>query len=230
MTAGPGSSGFYPAETLEDAARRGVFHEGLHLYINHEGQLESCDRAEVGRRIEDLAGRLTSDAVFENGALIAEAEVFSHWRPVIEETADAIGMSIRAFGERDTDGTVTRIEAAESVDFVTRAGARGRILELIESAREMSPPSISVEMTEALDRLQEARNVGAWFESRIHLSFTERADDMFGDGRLNRDERIGLSSAIGAALDLLFHFSNLDHLEFCVAELVRAKNGAVRPA
>lgn len=52
-----------------------------------------------------------------------------------------------------------------------------------------------------LQRLQEARNVGEWLEARLHLMFTEIADGMFGDGRLTRDERIALSSAIGSALD-----------------------------
>lgn len=49
--------------------------------------------------------------------------------------------------------------------------------------------------------LTEARNVGEWLEARLHLMFTEIADGMFGDGRLTRDERIALSSAIGDALD-----------------------------
>ena len=56
-------------------------------------------------------------------------------------------------------------------------------------------------MNEFLRRLQEARNTGEWLESRLHLMFTEIADGMFGDGRLTRDERIALSSAIGGALD-----------------------------
>jgi len=50
-------------------------------------------------------------------------------------------------------------------------------------------------------KLQEARNVGEWLEARLHLMFTEITDSMFGEGRLTRDERIALSSAIGAALD-----------------------------
>lgn len=56
-------------------------------------------------------------------------------------------------------------------------------------------------MNEFLRRLQEARNTGEWLESRLHLMFTEIADGMFGEGRLTRDERIALSSAIGGALD-----------------------------
>ena len=56
-------------------------------------------------------------------------------------------------------------------------------------------------MNEGYGRLQEARNTGEWLEARLHLMFTEIADGMFGDGRLTRDERIALSSAIGAGLD-----------------------------
>jgi len=49
--------------------------------------------------------------------------------------------------------------------------------------------------------LGEARNAGNWFEAWIHQRFTERADGLFAEGHLTRDERISLSSAIGAALD-----------------------------
>lgn len=49
--------------------------------------------------------------------------------------------------------------------------------------------------------LHEARNVGEWLEARLHLTFAEIADGMFGEGRLTREERIALSSAIGDALD-----------------------------
>jgi len=60
-----------------------------------------------------------------------------------------------------------------------------------------------VELTReaALKQVREARNVGQWMESRIHLGFTQVADEMFGNGKLTRDERITLSNGIGAALD-----------------------------
>lgn len=54
---------------------------------------------------------------------------------------------------------------------------------------------------EALAGLAEAANTGEWLESRIHLMFTEIADNLFGDGRLTRDERKALSHGIGQALD-----------------------------
>lgn len=58
-----------------------------------------------------------------------------------------------------------------------------------------------VEVHTTYEPVEEARNVAEWMQSRIHLDFTTRADDMFGDGRLTKDERIALSNGIGAALD-----------------------------
>lgn len=43
-------------------------------------------------------------------------------------------------------------------------------------------------------------NIAQWFEASIHQGFTNLADDAFKEGRLTRDERISLSSAIGDAL------------------------------
>ncbi len=51
------------------------------------------------------------------------------------------------------------------------------------------------------EEVREPATMGAWLESRIHSIFTQIADDMYGDGRLTRAERKGLSHAIGMALD-----------------------------
>lgn len=47
----------------------------------------------------------------------------------------------------------------------------------------------------------ERKAVAEWIESRIHLNFTEIADDLFGNGLLTREERIALSGLIGDALE-----------------------------
>lgn len=47
----------------------------------------------------------------------------------------------------------------------------------------------------------ERKALAEWFESRIHLNFTQLADDLFGDGLVTRAERIALSGLIGAALN-----------------------------
>jgi len=139
--------------------------------------------------------------------LVAEADIFPVWRDVIDALAEDIGLSIRASGERELGEAagregmiVTAITEGISVDFVTKAGAGGKVGALIESARA--------------DDLQEARNAGHWFEAGIHRDFTTRADDLFGSGYLTREERIGLSNAIGDALTAFSEniAENLPHL------------------
>ena len=146
IDAGQGSSGYYPASTLQAAAESGVFGRGLHLYADHPGEAERLDRPE--RSIRDIAGVLTEDARYDDDsqALVAEARVFGAWAPVIAEMHDVIGLSIRAAaevsdGEHDGAPTtiVDRITEAASVDFVTRAGRGGRVLSLLESAPPYQP-------------------------------------------------------------------------------------------
>ncbi|RSN12817.1 hypothetical protein DMB42_11605 [Nonomuraea sp. WAC 01424] len=203
-----GSSGFYPAEMLKRDA--GVFREGLPVFLDHPGATEAYDRPE--RSVRDLAGRLATTAVYEGDGLYADVEVYPHWAPVIEAMSGDIGMSIRASGtvEASKDEAirgpiVTALTEAASVDFVTAAGAGGKIVALLESARAQAGDLLR-KATEAQTptgqkaEVEEARNVGHWLESRIHSLFTQIADDMFGEGQLTRDERIALSNAIGEGL------------------------------
>lgn len=134
IDAGQGSSGYYPAATLQEAARAKVFSAGLHCYLDHPSYSDAMDRPE--RSVRDLAGALSSDAVFRDGGLYAEARVFASYTEFVTERADAIGMSIRAqavveAGEADgawRASVVREITHAESVDFVTQAGRGGRIV------------------------------------------------------------------------------------------------------
>lgn len=182
---------YYPAQTLAEAARAGIYKAGTSMFIDHPTVSEQVERPE--RSVKDLAAMLVTDARYEGGALVAEAELFSLWRPVINEMADHIGVSIRAagvleYGEADgREGPiVTSLTEGISVDFVTSPARGGKILELVEAARTAP--------------LAEAGSAGAWLEARLHLAFTEMADSMYGEGRLTRTERIALSSAVGEAL------------------------------
>ncbi len=196
ISPGWGTTGYYPADVLErDAA---VFAKGTHMYLDHPSMSEAIDRPE--RSVRDLAAVLATPGRWvpdhpKGPGIYAEAEVLDTFRPVIDQLGPHIGVSIRAAGT-GKQGTVegrsgTVVEAltkAHSVDFVTKAGRGGEVLSLLESA------GIDLEVEEAAD-------LASWFESRIHLDFTTRADDMFGDGRLTREERIALSNGIGDALD-----------------------------
>lgn len=195
---------YYPADVLRRDGPS-VFTEGLHTYVDHPRRSDEVDRPE--RSVRDLAGSLTETARWQDDGpagpgLYAPARVADAYRPLVDELADDIGVSIRAegMGERgEAEGRqgmiVSELTSAESVDYVTRPSAGGEVLQLIESvqAQGNTVPSGSAVLTEA-------RNAGHWLEAFIHQSFTERADFLFGEGLLSRDERIALSTAIGEAL------------------------------
>lgn len=191
ITPGWGASGYYASEVLEAAVRDKVFAQGMHLYLDHPHGDGSGVDERGNRSVKDLASVLAEDARLQDGAIVAEAIVFSPHRQVLAEMIESIGLSIRAYAETRvgeaegrTGTIIEQLVEARSTDFVTRAGRGGRILQVLESATEVT----------------ESRNIGQWIESRIHRDFTITADDMAGEGRLTREERIGLSSAIGEAL------------------------------
>lgn len=147
ITPGTGSSGVYPQEALEAAARDGVFPAGTQMFADHPGVTETHDRPE--RSIRDLAGVLTENAYWDGTALVAEAQLFDPWRGIVSQMRDAIGVSIRATArvdESDSEGRpiIAALEQGISVDFVTKAGRGGAIREVYESHR----PAVTV--TEAL--------------------------------------------------------------------------------
>ena len=251
IRAGWGSSGYYSEAVLKRDGPA-IWPEGTHMYLNHPTQVESMDRPEGD--VQNWASVLTSTPVWDSAerGLVAEVQVFPQWRGLLnEEFAAKVGLSIRASGRveyGEAEGRegpiVTSLDEGISVDWVTRAGAGGRVLALIESARaegeylriaaeakappfkrkdadddaddgkkpddadqdtedaededEDLPAFLKKKKTKA--KVSEARNVGHWLESRLHAAFTNLADDMFGEGRLTRDERTALSSAVGDGL------------------------------
>lgn len=135
IEAGQGSSAFYPERVLEDYAS--VFRAGTHVYMDHPTMSEEFERPE--RSALDLMGKLVTEAEYQDGALYAEVEFYDRFAQIITEMADDVGLSIRALGtaEESEDGTPTLTSFVEvlSVDVVTRAGAGGALIEMLESAR-----------------------------------------------------------------------------------------------
>lgn len=198
ITPGWGSSGYYSAETLEKAAKDRVFPRKTQMHIDHEQD------GGVGS-VSTLAAYLNEDARWDpsytdpdtgvKGRLVAEARATTKWGTTLAELAEAIGTSIAAPAKislGEAEGRQGKIieelvpGILNRVDFVTVAGRGGRIQEVLESANP--------------EPVQEARNVGMWLEARMHSMFTNMADEMFGDGRMTREERITLSAALGQAL------------------------------
>lgn len=193
ITPGWGSSGYYSPQVLRETATAKVFRAGTPMFLDHPGAAEEHDRPE--RSVRDLAAHLAEDARYDVGrdALVATVDVLPHYRDLLASLHEHVGLSIRADGVAEMGeaegrrGPIVReITEAVSVDYVTKAGRGGKVLALMESART--------------GRLAEAGTVGAWLESRLHLTLTQFADELYGDGRLTRDERIALSAAVGDGL------------------------------
>lgn len=141
---GWGSSGYYSADVLR-ADGPAAWPAGTHMYLDHPTESEARDRPE--RSVRDLAAVTVSTPEYrEDGAagagLYAKASVLPQYAPIIDALAPHIGVSIRAhgsFNEGEAEGrkgrVITKIAKGESVDFVTKPGAGGKVLALMESLR-----------------------------------------------------------------------------------------------
>lgn len=140
IDSGWGSSGYYAESVLRQAAADRIYPSGTQMFLDHPGASESADRPE--RSLRDLAAVLTGDSEYEAGALWNVAEVFTPYQQVLNEMRDHIGVSIRAAGLAEhgeaegREGTIiTQLTEGISVDFVTKAGRGGQIVEVLEAAR-----------------------------------------------------------------------------------------------
>lgn len=136
-----GSSAYYPAEVLERDAH--VFGVGLAMYKNHPTDSEKYERPE--RSVDDLVGKLITEAKFEDDGLYAEVEFYDSFLEKINELHEDVGLSVRASGlteESERDGrygpVLMAILAADSVDVVTKAGAGGKLTSILESDRDLA--------------------------------------------------------------------------------------------
>lgn len=151
ITPGWGSSGYYSAEMLEQAAADKVFPRGTQQHIDHMGASDRIENSAGSLRT--LAAVLTEDAVWDpdyvdeetgkKGRLKSEAMLGSQYRDMITEFADYIGTSISAGADitiGEAEGRKGQIveklypDRLNRVDFVTVAGRGGRIDAVLEAA------------------------------------------------------------------------------------------------
>lgn len=137
ISAGQGSSGFYNAEMLQRDIGTAL-PKGTHAYMNHMTR----EQREAGgvRDIEDFAGSFQSEPewVAEEQAAYANVKFRKDIAEFIEEFKDDIGVSIEVHaGVKSEDGVVEEMgyTPLNSLAIVPRAGARGKVVELIESFR-----------------------------------------------------------------------------------------------
>ena len=140
LTPGWGSSGYYSPEVVEAAAP--LVPAGTHMYLDHPTPTEEVEQPV--RSVRKIAAVTTEAARWDadRGGLVAECKVVAPYRDLIEDLKGSIGLSIRGSAtdvtEGEVDGRTGRIieglAAIDSVDFVTRAGRGGKILDVLESA------------------------------------------------------------------------------------------------
>ena len=142
---GRGSTGMYTAPNLAESAP--LFVPGTHMFFDHQTMTEDWERPE--RSVRDLAGVFESGAeIMPDGSLEADIKVYPSVNGIIRERWADIGVSINGWSvdEIGPDGVVPPLAGIQSVDFVTRAGAKGAVLEVLESDgrwRVKSPPTSS---------------------------------------------------------------------------------------
>lgn len=141
---GEGSSGTYSEELFRRDAHK-IIAPGAQSFINHDSE----------RNPKDMIGVFPDAAYFDESekAVVAELEVFSHWKEFVEEVGPHCGISLYAMGEADEDGNVVAIheDRLNGADLVARPGLVGsKIAEkLYESAIAASEEKPSV--TSALE-------------------------------------------------------------------------------
>lgn len=167
-----GSSGYYPRDVLE-ADGPTAWPAGTPVYLDHPTETEILDRPE--RSVRDLAGTIATTPIMEGDGLYAEINFYPHVAPLIEAIGTDVGLSIRATaeveaGERDGrhGWIVTALTEGKSVDVVTKAGAGGKLITLLESARRQAHAAeaagISFEDLRTLLQaaVKEGRGRGEW--------------------------------------------------------------------
>jgi len=138
---GKGSSAVYEADQLK--RDKDVF-RNAQVFWDHPGMKEERDRPE--RSLRDLCGVAVSEPVYEeNGTagpgLYTDVRVFKPYQPLVEEMGPHIGISIRAAGSvvtKKVNGESVRVAekfTSGGFDFVTKAGAGGKVVPFNESAR-----------------------------------------------------------------------------------------------
>lgn len=165
---GWGTSGYYSESVLKRDIPK-VFPAGTHMHFDHPTVTEAKERPE--RSVKTIAATTTSIPVWQDKGpagpgMYAEAKARSAFQADIDELAPHIGVSIVATGHRKpgiAEGrkgpVIESIHAGQSIDFVTQAGAGGKVVSLFEAARSRAISDPITEVDEVSEQeLQEARD------------------------------------------------------------------------
>ena len=206
---GWGSSGFYPPEVLKKDGPK-AWKAGTQMYLDHPTESESRERPE--RSIRDLAAVIATTPEYrEKGSdgpgLYARAQVLPQYRETIKALAPHIGVSIRAHGSfspGEAEGRkgriINHIATGESVDFVTKAGAGGKVLALMESLRAASDESCDSELDEAVHTPSSTAAAEAAPSTEVdNMELTEAQDRIVALEAVVVEKDAGIAEAVARA-------------------------------
>lgn len=186
LSPGQGSSGFYSQEIVERDGSA-AFPKGTFLYFNHE----SPDT----RDIRDAFGALTEDARFVDGALIAEATIFSVAKSFVYDIMEHAELSIQAKGDvSEETGLVESINPHpyNAVALVPRGGRDGKIVSVIESYKDRKTNMDEKQFNKLIEAFTESVT-----ETRTLIeSLSEEKDDEKGS-----DEGVSASEIAEALIE-----------------------------
>jgi hypothetical protein len=138
LSAGQGSSGFYPAEMIEQYGPT-AFPVGTQLFWDHLTESEEWERRGQ-HSIKDLVGVTTSEAVYnpENQSLEADVKFFGNAAPFVRDAYEYFDLSIEAMSYVNDEGVVEALipSSFNAVSLVPKGGRDGKIIALAESFRE----------------------------------------------------------------------------------------------
>lgn len=202
-----GKGRYYPKEML--ARDYGIF-EGVKMYADHPTENDETQRPE--RSIKDWVATLTNVKVNEAGEVEGQATIVEPWlKEKLSLLKDKgmlsdMGVSINAIGaatDAEIEGVKTKMVEklirARSVDFVTEAGAGGKVnlyesidndIDLIDLAalKELRPDLVSAIESELAPRIQK--------EVKQKMEAEQKVTELEGQVASLTTERDGLKAQV----------------------------------
>lgn len=145
---GWGSSGYYSPTVLQEACKKKVYPEGMHMHWDHP--TAKAEKDQPARTLKDLVGVLTEDGHYdEHGwdgpGVYAKAKIFPDWIETVKAMGEHIGISHYVSGTAESGEAAGRKgpiikelypDALNTVDFVTVPGAGGHYRTLFGEAKK----------------------------------------------------------------------------------------------
>lgn len=199
---GQGSSGTYSEDLFRrDAAK--LIPAGAQSFINH-GE----------RDPEKMIGVFPDGGYFDEDekAVVAELQVFEHWKAWVEEMAPHVGMSLYAMGEADEEGNVTEIheDAYNGADLVARPGLSGskiaaKLYEAAVNAVSDEPGVTAAQEERKLEMEKDVEERFSALEALLTSLVTEKQTAQEAAAQATADEKVVEErlSAYDAAVDAI---------------------------